>query len=217
MSIEALRAVPLFERLQDPDLERLAAAAVVRSFPARSIVITEGDTSSSLYLLLSGEVKVFVSDDEGRTNVINRLGPGDYFGELSLIDEGPRSASVETLTACRLMILSRAAFIDCITASPQVAVTLLQGAAQRLRKVTDHARSLALMDVYGRIARVLLDEAREEDGRLLTPALTQQDIADRVGASREMVSRILKDLRAGGYISLAGKRIVIDKSIPARW
>ncbi|HHO69726.1 MAG TPA: winged helix-turn-helix transcriptional regulator, partial [Gammaproteobacteria bacterium] len=106
---------------------------------------------------------------------------------------------------------------DCITASPQVAVTLLQGAAQRLRKVTDHARSLALMDVYGRIARVLLDEAREEDGRLLTPALTQQDIADRVGASREMVSRILKDLRAGGYISLAGKRIVIDKSIPARW
>ena len=217
MSIEALRAVPLFERLQDHDLQQIANAAVVRSFPRNSIVITEGDDSNSLYLVLSGEVKVFVSDEDGKTNTINRLGPGDYFGEMSLIDDQPRSASVATLGACKLSIISRAFLFDYIESNPRVAIALLQGMARRLRDTTGHAKNLALMDVFGRIAHVLLDEAADEDGRLITPPLTQQDIAERVGSSREMVSRILKDLRAGDYIAQDGKRIVINKAIPDRW
>jgi len=217
MSTEALRAVPLFERLDDHDLQKIATAAVVRSFPKNSIVITEGDNSNSLYLILSGEVKVFVSDEDGKTNTVNRLGAGDYFGELSLIDAEPRSASVATLTTCKMSIVSRAFLFDYIESNPRVAIALLQGMARRLRDTTDHAKNLALMDVYGRIARVLLTEASEENGQLITPTLTQQDIADRVGSSREMVSRILKDLRAGDYIALNGKRIIINKAIPERW
>ena len=217
MSSEALRAVPLFERLEEHDLQQIAAAAVVRSFPKNSIVITEGDSSSSLYLILNGEVKVYVSDEDGNTNIINRLGAGAYFGELSLIDAGPRSASVATLTSCKISIISRAVLFDYLESTPRVAIALLQGVVQRLRATTDHAKSLALMDVYGRIAHVLLTEAGEVDGRLITSPLTQQDIADRVGSSREMVSRILKDLRAGRYISLDGKRIIINKAIPERW
>jgi CRP/FNR family cyclic AMP-dependent transcriptional regulator len=217
MSTKALRAVPLFERLEEHDLQQIAAAAVVRSFPKNSIVITEGDDSSSLYLLLSGEVKVYVSDEDGNSNIINRLGAGDYFGELSLIDAEPRSASVATLTACKMSIISRAVLFDNLESNPRIAIALLQGMVQRLRTTTDHAKSLALMDVYGRIAHVLLTEAVKEDGRLITPPLTQQDIADRVGSSREMVSRILKDLRAGNYIALDGKRIIINKTIPDHW
>lgn len=217
MSVETFRAIPLFANVDDRDLERIAAASVVRTFNKNSIVITEGDTSSSLYVILSGEVKVFVSDENGKTNIVNRLGPGEYFGELSLIDEGPRSASVETVSKCRMSILSRRYFVDYIEQYPRVAVSLLQGMGQRLRSTTAHAKNLALMDVFGRIANVLLQAAVEEDGRLITPALTQQDIADEVGSSREMVSRILKDLRAGNYISMEGKRVVINKSIPDRW
>ena len=217
MSAEALRTIPLFANVEDNDLAQIAAASTVRTYDKNSIIITEGDTSSSLYVILSGEVKVFVSDEDGRSNVVNRLGPGDYFGELSLIDEEPRSASIEAVSKCRLSILSRAYFFDYLEANPRVAIRLLQGIGQRLRNTTHHAKDLALMDVFGRIANVLLKVAIEEDGRTITPPLTQQDIADQVGSSREMVSRILKDLRAGGYVSMDGKRFVINKRIPERW
>lgn len=217
MSVEALRTIPLFANVDDHDLARIAAASTVRGYRKNSIIISEGDASSSLYLVLDGELKVYVSDEDGRANIINRLGPGDYFGELSLIDEQPRSASIEALTQCRLSVLTRAYFIDYLETHPRMAIRMLEGMGERLRRTTDHAKSLALMDVFGRIANLLLQLAGEEDGRLVTPPLTQQDIADQVGASREMVSRILKDLRAGNYISMDGKRFVINKRIPDRW
>lgn len=217
MTAETLRAIPLFANVDDQDLVRIAAASTVRTYRKNSIIITEGDVSSSLYIILSGEVKVFVSDEDGRTNIVNRLGPGDYFGELSLIDEEPRSASIETLTPCQISILTRQYFVGYLEANPRVAIRLLEGMGQRLRRTTDHAKGLALRDVFGRIANVLLKSASDQDGRMITPPLTQQDIADQVGASREMVSRILKDLRAGGYISMDGKRFIINKAIPDRW
>jgi CRP/FNR family cyclic AMP-dependent transcriptional regulator len=214
---EALRTIPLFANVDDHDLAQIAASATLCTYSKSSIIITEGDTSSSLYIILSGEAKVFVSDEDGRTNVINRLGPGDYFGELSLIDGEPRSASIETLTKCQLSIFSRQYFVSFLEANPRVAIRLLEGMVQRLRCTTRHAKDLALMDVFGRIANVLLKSATEEGGRLMTPPLTQQDIADQVGSSREMVSRILKDLRAGDYISMDGKRFIINKNIPEHW
>lgn len=217
MSPEALRAIPLFANVDDHDLAKIAVSAVLCTYSKNSIIITEGDTSSSLYVILSGEAKVFVSDGDGRTNVINRLGPGDYFGELSLIDGEPRSASIETLTKCQLSVFSRQHFVSYLEANPRVAIRLLEGMVQRLRRSMRHAKDLALMDVFGRIASVLLESASEEGGRLMTPPLTQQDIADQVGASREMVSRILKDLRAGDYVSMEGKRFIINKNIPEHW
>jgi CRP/FNR family cyclic AMP-dependent transcriptional regulator len=217
MSAAALRTIPLFANVDDHDLARIAAASTIRTYSKNSIIITEGDVSSSLYIILNGEVKVFVSDEDGRTNIVNRLGPGDYFGELSLIDQEPRSASIEAVTKCRMSMLSRQYFVGYLEANPHVAIRLLEGMAQRLRRTTDHAKGLALMDVFGRIAGVLLKSASDQDGRMITPPLTQQDIADQVGASREMVSRILKDLRAGDYISMDGKRFIINKAIPDRW
>lgn len=217
MSPEALRTIPLFANIDDRDLAQIAAFATLCTYSKNSIIITEGDTSSALYIILSGEAKVFVSDEDGRTNVINRLGPGDYFGELSLIDGEARSASIETLTKCQLSIFSRQFFVSYLEANPRVAIRLLEGMVQRLRRSTRHAKDLALMDVFGRIASVLLKSATEEGGRLMTPPLTQQDIADQVGSSREMVSRILKDLRAGDYISMEGKRFIINKTIPEHW
>ena len=211
------RQIPLFADLADQDLGQIAEASVTRTFNKNSIVITEGDSSNSLYIILSGEVKIYVSDADGKTNIVNRLGPGDYFGELSLIDDEPRSASVEAVSKCKMSILSRQDFVGYIEQHPHVAIHLLKGIGQRLRNTTNHAKNLALMDVFGRIAHVLLQAAHEEDGRLITPPLTQQDIADEVGSSREMVSRILKDLKSGGYISMDGKRIVINKRIPDRW
>lgn len=217
MSAATLGKVPLFASLDEGELAEIAAASALRSFSKHSIVITEGDTSNSLYVILRGEVKVFVSDVNGKANTINRLGPGDYFGELSLIDEQPRAASIQALTKCQMLILSRPYFVHYLEENPRVAIRLLQGMGQRLRSTTDHAKGLALMDVFGRIANLLLTSAIDEGGRLITPALTQQEIAEQVGASREMVSRILKDLRAGDYIALEGKRIIVNKRIPDRW
>lgn len=217
MTVDALSTIPLFANVDDHDLAQIASASTLRSYRKNSIILTEGDTSSSLYLVIEGELKVYVSDEDGRANIINRLGPGDYFGELSLIDEQPRSASIEALTPCRLSVITRTFFIDYLEANPRVAIRLLEGMGQRLRCTTDHAKNLALMDVFGRVANMLLSLAEEEDGTLITPPLTQQDIADQVGASREMVSRILKDLRAGDYISMDGKRFIINKRIPERW
>ncbi|WP_158675235.1 Crp/Fnr family transcriptional regulator [Thiohalobacter thiocyanaticus] len=150
MSVEALRTIPLFANVDDHDLAQIAAASTVRSYRKNSIIISEGDASSSLYLVLDGELKVYVSDEDGRANIINRLGPGDYFGELSLIDEQPRSASIEALTRCRLSVLTRAYFIDYLETHPRVAIRMLEGMGERLRRTTDHAKSLALMDVFGR-------------------------------------------------------------------
>lgn len=217
MSVDIFRTIPLFTNLDSSDLEQIAAASVIRSFERKSIIITEGDSSSSLYVILSGEVKVYVSDEDGKTNIVNRLHPGDYFGELSLIDDEPRSASVEAVSKCRMSILSRQYFVDYLEKHPRVAISLLKEIGQRLRNTTSHAKNLALMDVFGRVAHVLLQAAVEEDGRLITPALTQQDIAEQVGASREMVSRIFKDLKAGGYVEQEGKRVIINKRIPDHW
>jgi CRP/FNR family cyclic AMP-dependent transcriptional regulator len=119
--------------------------------------------------------------------------------------------------ACKVAIISRAVFDKVLDEHVGMARKLLAGLSKRLRMATDNIRSLALLDVYGRVARLLIDAAAEEEGRFITPKMTQQDMADRVGSSREMVSRILKDLRAGDYITMEGKRIIIERALPERW
>ena len=142
---------------------------------------------------------------------------GDYFGELAVLDPAPRSASVMALQASRLAVLSREHVIHCIERQPQIALNLLASLAARFRTVVIAMSDLALLDVYGRVARLLLEHSHEQDGERLTEPMTQQEIADQVGASREMVSRILKELRAGGYVSLRGRQIVLHRNLPAKW
>lgn len=213
-----LADVPLFSDLDGEELEEISRRAVVRSFPRNALVVHEGDDSDSLYVVLSGRVKVFLGDEEGREVIINTLGPGDYFGELALFDSAPRSASVMTMEQCRLGVLSRSDFEQAVDRNGRIALKVMRGLIQRLRHLTEDVKSLALMDVYGRVARLLLQLATEKDGvQVIEEPLTQQDIASRVGASREMVSRIFKDLRAGGYIETEGRKLVIRERLPRAW
>ena len=214
---ESLKAVPLFSALPQQEIATLADAAIVRTFPKNTIVVTEGERSDSLYVILSGRVKVFVSDEHGKDLVLNVEGPGEYFGELAL-DEGPRSASVGTLEPCKMAVIANDVLRGFLASHPEASVLLIRGLIGRIRHTTESLKDLALLDVYGRVAKLLLELAREADGRLvIDERLTQQDIADRVSASREMVSRILKDLTTGGYIANEGGKIVIQRRPPRAW
>jgi CRP/FNR family cyclic AMP-dependent transcriptional regulator len=214
---DSLKAVSLFSGLSPEELAALADAALVRTFPKNTIVVTEGERSDSLYVVLSGRVKVFVSDEHGKDLVLNVEGPGEYFGELAL-DEGPRSASVATLEPCKMAVIANDVLRRFLAGHPETAVHLVRGLIGRVRHMTESLKDLALLDVYGRVAKLLLELAKESDGRLvIDQRLTQQDIADRVSASREMVSRILKDLTTGGYIVNEGGKIVIQRRPPRAW
>ena len=190
---------------------------IARSFPKNAIIVNEGDATDSLYIIVEGRVKAFVSDDEGREVILSTQGPGEYFGEM-VLDQGPRSASVMTLEPSKFLVVPKADFREFVLKNPAFSVSLIEKLISRVRSLTESGKSLALMDVYGRVARLLLELAQQVDGVLvIEERLTQQDIANRVGASREMVSRILKDLSVGGYISQTRERIVLLKKPPAHW
>ena len=209
--------VALFNALPERDLAALADHAVIKAFPKNTVMVNEGDETDSLYVILSGRVKIFLADENGREFILGGAGPGEYFGEVAL-DGGPRSASVMTLEPCRFAVIARAEMKVFIGAHPGIALSIMINLSRRVRTLTENVKSLALMDVYGRVARLLLDLARKEKGTMVVgEALTQQAIADRVGASRVMISRILKDLTTGGYISMQDRKIVIHRKPPAAW
>ncbi len=213
----SLESFALFSGLPETDVSALANQGVTRAFPKNAVIVTESDRSGSLYIILSGKVKVYVSDENGREIVLGVQGPGEYFGEL-VLDEGPRSASVMTLEPSTFCIIPKEGFRQFLREHPDFAIHLIQNLIKRTRVLTENVKSLALLDVYGRVARLLLDLATEQDGQLVvTEKLTQQDIANRVGASREMVSRILKDLASGGYITVQGRQVTIKRALPRRW
>jgi CRP/FNR family cyclic AMP-dependent transcriptional regulator len=206
------------EALADPLVRDLARGGQVRSMARNTVFIQEGETGDSLYVILSGRVKVFVADADGREMVLDFHGAGDYVGEMSL-DGRPRSASVMAVEPTVCSALTREALRAAIVANPDLAMNLICTLIERARIATENVRNLALMDVYGRVARLLLALAVEQpDGRMVVPErLTQQDIADRVGASRDMVSRIFKDLTTGGYVTVVDRQITINRRPPARW
>ena len=205
------------ERLPQSLLDAIAPHGQTRSFAAHTILINEGDTTDSLYILLRGRVKVYASSDEGRELVLTEYGPGEYFGELS-IDGDKRSASIKALEACTCRVVQGSELRQFLADHPDFALHLTRKLIRMVRRLTEQVRSIALQDVYGRIVRVLTDlsePAGEE--RLLRHKLTQQDIADRVGSSREMVNRVMKELTAGGYVAQRDGRLVIRRKLPAAW
>lgn len=213
-----LKKIPLFAGLQDAELEMLARKAATRSYPKNAYIINEGDRSDSLYVIVTGKVKAFLRDENGKEVILRFEGPGEYFGEMALLDDEPRSASIITLEPTTVNVISKADLMKCIGESPELAFRLIRDLSQRLRVLTDNVRSLALMDVYGRVARTLLDLAKPDGSKLvIQEKLTHQDIANMVGSSREMVTRILKDLTTGGYISSEGKHIVVREKLPPAW
>ena len=214
---QSLAAISLFADLKPDELAILSERAVVKTFPKNAILITEGDRSDTLYMLLSGSVKVYSCDEEGKEVTLNILGPGDYFGELALIDEQPRSASVISLEASRMMLIKRHDFIDCLQRNISIAISLLKVLAGKLRQQTDSTRNLVLMDVYQRFVKRLYELAAEHEGELIIEGISHKQLAEQVYASREMITLILKDLKEGGYIQTDRKRIVIKKRLPAKW
>ena len=211
-----LKKIPLFEGLSEDELRALSERTVPRSFPKNAIVVNEGDLSDSLYLILSGKVKVYLGDESGKELVLDVKGPGQYFGEM-VLDDKPRSATVMTLEAAQFATLSRAEFTAVLLKHPKIALQVIRNLIRVARGLNENVRSLALLDVYGRVARVLMELAVEQDGKLVIPEkLTQRDIANRVGASREMINRVLRDLSQGGYVSVDAGRITIKKAPPPR-
>lgn len=202
----------------EPAVARLAAKGIVRSYRKNTIVLNEGEPGDSLFVLLQGQVKVYATDENGREITYGTIQAGDYFGEMSL-DGGARSASVMTLDACLCSLVSRTAVQQHLAEEPTFAMHLVSQVIRRARSATETARQMALLDVYGRVIHTL----EGEHGPASTQApvqltqITHQQIASRVGASREMVSRLLKDLEKGGYVELGIKRITLKRKLPARW
>lgn len=210
-----LANVPMFSALNEDELALLERHVSARNYPKNSVIINEGDDANSLYVILEGEVKVYLCNDEGKEIVINVQGEGEHFGELALIDNQPRSASVMTTQPSRFAVISKADFKKTLGDHPDIAIRLISELTTRIRELSENVRSLALLDVYGRIVKLLTDQAEERDGSLIVAEkLTQQEIANRVGSSREMVARILKDLITGGYLSVDKKQYTILKKLP---
>ena len=203
--------------ITDPFTRQLAGLGRVRTYPKNTVFITEGDSSDSVFVILSGRVKVFISDTEGHEMILDTQGPGEYVGEMAL-DGKPRSASVMTLEPSTFAVIGREPVREAIRQNPDFALEMISRIIDRARIATSSVKDLALLDVYGRVARLLLNMASEQNGKLMIPEkLTQQEIAERVGASRDMVSRIFRDLTQGGYITVENRIITINKKPPARW
>jgi CRP/FNR family cyclic AMP-dependent transcriptional regulator len=198
-------------------VDALAAIGVVRSFARSTVIIQEGDHGDTMFVVLSGRVRVYLADEDGREVLLGEYGAGEHFGEM-MLDHGPRSASVATLEPTRCSVLTRDELEAYLEANPKAASALARMLIGRVRILTRTVGNLALLDVYGRVARHLLDAATEENGRLVIPGrLTNVDIAKRIGASREMVGRIIADLKRGGYIAQEAACAVILRAPPKAW
>ena len=210
-----LSHISIFEGLPEAESSALQELRPTRTYPLSSVIINEGHQANAMFICTSGKVKVYVSDENGKEFVLNSMGPGEYFGELSLLDDETRSASVITTDKSTFSILYKDDFSKVVLNHPDIALVLLRNLASRIRKLTENVKTLALQDVYGRIRKTLLDLSTEKDGdTVIEEKLTQQDIANRIGSSREMVARILKDLATGGYIEIERKQFRILKKLP---
>ncbi len=187
-------------------------------FPRNTILFSEGDPSDSFYVVQKGKVHVGINDEEGREVILSVLGPGEYFGEMALLDGEPRCAYVMTKERTKLLIISKSDFKNLLLTKSEITLNLLKGLQKRLREANRRIESLSLINVYGRVIRLLIQIAGTPDAEVvITEKLTHQEIANMVGASREMVSRVLKDLTNKGYISIQSKRIMIHKKLPYSW
>ena len=201
-NLELIRRVPLFAMLTALQAESVAGAVVKQRFRRAELIVEQGKKSNALFILLTGRARVLTSDNRGREVILATMQPGDYIGEMSLIDNEPHSATVRAEVQTDVLVLGRVEFARCLPENTSMAYAIMRGLVQRLRNADRKIESLALMDVYGRVARVLLESALpDREGQLfIRDKISRQDIAKMVGASREMVSRVMKDLEERGFI-----------------
>lgn len=201
-NLELIRRVPLFSMLTASQAGSVAQAVVKRRFKRGELIVEQGKKSNALTIILTGRARVISTDARGREVILASMSAGDYVGEMSLIDDEPHSASVCAEIQTDVLVLSRAEFARCLPDADSMAYAVLRGLVRRLRQADRKIESLALMDVYGRVARVLLESADDTDPglALIRTKVSRQDLAKMVGASREMVSRVMKDLEERGFI-----------------
>ena len=201
-SLELIRRVPLFSMLTEAQAISVADAVVKRRFKRAEAIVEQGKKSNALFILLNGRARVMTADGRGREVILATLRPGDHIGEMSLIDNEPHSATVRAEVQTDVLILGRTEFARCLPENSSMAYAIMRGLVQRLRHADRKIESLALLDVYGRVARALLEFSVDEGQgeRVIREKISRQDIAKMVGASREMVSRVMKDLEERGYI-----------------
>ena len=196
-----LRSIPLFAGLPENLVYQIARMAGVRKVPRNTTLVRVGDKTDALYVLVSGSAKVLNRDVEGREVILTLLGAGECFGEMSLIDGSPRSADVVSCEPCELLVIAKSDFAHALSENVDLCLNIMKSLADRLREANRKIESLALLDVYGRVAKLLLDFSELEDGRrVIRRKVSKQDMAKMVGASREMVSRVMKDLESRGYV-----------------
>ena len=196
-----LRSIPLFAGLPENQVYQIARMAGVRKVPRNTTLVRVGDKTDALYVLVSGSAKVLNRDVEGREVILTLLRAGECFGEMSLIDGSPRSADVVSCEPCELLVIAKSDFAHALSENVDLCLNIMKSFADRLREANRKIESLALLDVYGRVAKLLLDFSELEDGRrVIRRKVSKQDMAKMVGASREMVSRVMKDLESRGYV-----------------
>ncbi len=206
---ETLRAVPLFSHLRGDELGRVSKVSRQRSYPKNSVILFEDDPGDALYVVVSGQVKVVLIGEDGREVILSTLKDNEFFGEMALIDDQPRSAHVIAMEDSNLIVLRRDDFHKCLEETPRIALGLLQGLSKRLRQADHKIGGLVLLDVNGRVARLLLEMADDNDGKVITRRLTHHMIAQMIGSSRETVSRTMRNFVEQKLIEVSGKRVVI--------
>lgn len=214
MDRSILERVPLFAGLSDEAMAKLEKATTRKVYPRETTLVEENEVGETMYMILSGRVKVTNIGPDGKEVILSVLGKGEFFGEMALLDEEPRSANVVTMIKTEMMLLRRKEFMHLLENEKEILSVLLAVLSGRLRHANAQIRSLALLDVLGRIARLLLDIGEKEgrellDGNIVFRRPTHQEIAAMVGTSRETVSRMIGDLARDGYIKISGKDIII--------
>jgi CRP/FNR family transcriptional regulator/CRP/FNR family cyclic AMP-dependent transcriptional regulator len=208
--------VPIFAELQQADIDKLLPLLARKGYPKDAVVFFENEAGDTLFMVAEGRVRVTILGDDGREIILSVLGEGEFFGEMSLLDNEPRSATTIAAEDSVLVSLSRADFEAAVAQNPSIMATLIKVLTARLRHANHQISTLALLDVYGRVARVIVDLARDEgrrlkDGKIAFHRPTHQEIANRIGTTRETVTRMLKDLSRQGLIKVAGKEIIVEQ------
>ena len=219
-NLELLRRVPLFAALTPTQSASIADAIVKKRFKRAEVIVEQGKKTDALYIILTGRARVMSTDSRGREVILATLQPGDYIGEMSLIDDEPHSATVRTEIQTDVLMLDRDAFSRCLPENSSMSYNIMRGLVQRLRHADRKIESLALMDVYGRVARSLIEFAVDDgQGNLkIRDKISRQDLAKMVGASREMVSRVMKDFEEQGFVETRedGSLVIKDRRLKPR-
>ncbi len=217
--LACLKQIDLFQGLSDSEYQQLIEITKHRTIKKNTLIFSKGDENHALFILFQGSVDVFNVTENGKELILNTLSTGQYFGELSVLDEEMISANIITVVDCIFLVIHKTDFLQLLKKSDVIMQNIIHHLCLKVRQLTDKVESFALLDVYHRLTLLLLDlsELMPDGQRVIKKPLTHKNIALRIGSSREMVSRILKDLESGQYIRVDHKQITLCKELPESW